>query len=282
MSTYHHWVIEGRDKLLTANQREQAAQLLMVELCNQKNINLYMVMEEEIDPEIEAKYKQGIQWMEEGKPLGYVLGYEWFYGYDFFVSPDVLIPRPETEELVGLVLGMFDDHFSDRDSVEVFDVATGSGAIGISLDLEEEKMHVTCSDISEAALKVAEKNNEHLHADTTFLCGSMLDPFIEKGMHCDILVCNPPYIPSEEKMEHSVVDYEPHVALFGGEDGLKFYRDVFKKANLVCNEGAFMAFEMGYDQGERLSALAREYFPEATITVHKDLSQKDRMLTIEL
>ena len=282
MTTYHNWVIEGKQRLLAAGQGEQAAQLLMVELCNQKNINLYMSMDEEISPEIEVLYSQGIERMEEGKPLGYVLGYEWFYGYDFIVTPDVLIPRPETEELVGLVLGMFDDHFAERDEVQVFDVATGSGAIGISLDLEEPRMKVTCSDISEEALEVAEKNNEHLHANTTFLCGSMLDPFIEKGMHCDILTCNPPYIPSAEKMEQSVIDYEPHVALFGGEDGLKFYRDVFEKAHLVCNEGAFMAFEMGYDQGERLSSLAKSYFPEAKITVHKDLSQKDRMLTIEL
>lgn len=282
MTTYHNWVIEGKQRLLQANQGEQAAQLLMVELCNQKNINLYMAMDEEINPEIETLYARGIELMEQGKPLGYVLGYEWFYGYDFIVSPDVLIPRPETEELVGLVLGMFDDHFADRDQVQVFDVATGSGAIGISLDLEEPRMNVTCSDISKEALVVAQQNNKHLGANTTFLCGSMLDPFIEKGMHCDILVCNPPYIPSEEKMEQSVIDYEPHVALFGGEDGLKFYRDVFEKAHLVCNEGAFMAFEMGYDQGERLSALAQSYFPNAKVIVHKDLSQKDRMLTIEL
>ena len=83
-------------------------------------------------------------------------------------------------------------------------------------------------------------------------------------------------------MEHSVVDYEPHVALFGGEDGLKFYRDVFEKAHLVCLEHAFMAFEMGYQQGKALMELSRQYFPDACIQVHKDMSGKDRMLTIEL
>ena len=78
------------------------------------------------------------------------------------------------------------------------------------------------------------------------------------------------------------MDYEPHVALFGGEDGLKFYRDVFEKAHLVLNEKAFLAFEMGYQQGEALTDLAKEYFKDATITVHKDMAEKDRMLTIEL
>ena len=197
------------------------------------------------------------------------------------MNEDVLIPRPETEELVGLVLSKFDDYFADKDHVNVFDVATGSGAIGITLNLEEPRMDVIASDISKEALVVAQKNNEKLDAHVNFICGSMLDPFVDRDLHCDILVCNPPYIPSEEKMEQSVVDYEPHVALFGGEDGLKFYRDVFEKAHLVLNEKAFLAFEMGWDQGESLSNLAREYFASATITVHKDMTGKDRMLTIE-
>ena len=242
----------------------------------------HSLINEEANEQIQTDYLEGIHLMENGEPLGYVLGYECFYGYDFIVNEDVLIPRPETEELVGLVLSKFDDYFADKDHVNVFDVATGSGAIGITLNLEEPKMDVIASDISKEALVVAQKNNEKLGANVNFICGSMLDPFVDRDLHCDILVCNPPYIPSEEKMEQSVVDYEPHVALFGGNDGLKFYRDVFEKAHLVLNEKAFLAFEMGWDQGEALSNLAREYFESATITVHKDMSGKDRMLTIEL
>lgn len=280
--TYHELIMQGRDRLFAAGQGEQAAQLLMVEYCNQRGINLYIDMDSEIGDELKEVYLKAVEEMEQGKPMGYVLGYEWFYGYDFIVNKGVLIPRPETEELVGLVLGMYDDKFSERESVDVFDVATGSGAIGISLALEEPRMKVVASDISEEALEVAEQNNQKLGSKVTFLCGSMLDPFIEKGYQCDILVCNPPYIPSEEQMEHSVVDYEPHVALFGGSDGLKFYKDVFEKANQVCREKAFLAFEMGYQQGEALSNLAKSYFPDANIIVHKDMSGKDRMLTIEL
>lgn len=279
---YREYVKEGKERLYKAGQGEQAAQLLMVELCRQRDINLYMSMEEEIDEELASEYLEAVHQMELGKPLSYILGYESFYGYDFKVNEDVLIPRPETEELVGLVLGMYDDKFADREHVSVFDVATGSGAIGITLNLEERKMDVIASDISMEALVVAKENNEKLGANVNFICGSMLDPFVDRDLHCDILVCNPPYIPNEEKMEHSVVDFEPHVALFGGEDGLKFYRDVFEKAHLVCKEGAFLAFEMGYDQGKSLSDLAREYFKDAKITVHQDMSGKDRMLTIEL
>ena len=280
--TYRELIHEGQRRLYDAGQGDQAAQLLMAELCRQKNINLYLEMEEEADAELAALYLKDVALMEEGQPLSYVLGYESFYGYDFIVNEDVLIPRPETEELVGLVLGLFDDYFSDRENVTVFDVATGSGAIGITLNLEEPKMDVIASDISKEALVVAEKNNENLQAHVKFICGNMLDPFIEQDLHCDILVCNPPYIPSSEQMEHSVVDYEPHVALFGGNDGLKFYRDVFEKADQVLNKKSFLAFEMGYNQGEALSNLAKEHFPDAKVTVHKDMSGKDRMLTIEL
>ena len=226
--TYHSLILDARERLFQAGQGEQAAQLLMVELCRQRDKNLYILMNEECDKEIEEIYKKAVIEMEQGKPLGYVLGYEWFFGYDFIVNEDVLIPRCETEELVELVLQKFDEKFSNRDHVTVFDVATGSGAIGITLNLEEEKMDVIASDISQKALDVAYKNNEKLKAHVNFICGSMLDPFIDRNLHCDILVCNPPYIPDEEEMEHSVVDYEPHVALFGGEDGLKFYRDVFE------------------------------------------------------
>lgn len=279
--TYQQYLSEGRKRLYQAGQGEQAAQFLMVELARKRNVNLYMSMDEEMPEDLATDYLEAVHEMELGKPLAYVLGYETFYGYDFTVNEDVLIPRPETEELVGLVLSLFDTHFADREHVQVFDVATGSGAIGITLNLEEPKMDVIASDISKEALQVAYQNNETLGAHVNFICGSMLDPFIDRDLHCDILVCNPPYIPQEEQMEHTVVDFEPHVALFGGEDGLKFYRDVFEKAHHVLHENSVLAFEMGYDQGQSLSNLAKEYFPLATITVHKDMSGKDRMLTIE-
>lgn len=282
MVTYHALLNEGKRRLYEAGSTEQAAMLLLTELCRQKDINLYMELDEQADEEIKSEYLEGLVRMEAGEPLSYVLGYESFYGYDFIVNENVLIPRPETEELVGLVLSLFDDHFSDRESAVVFDVATGSGAIGITLSLEEPRMDVFASDISREALDVAEQNNANLNGRVVFLEGSMLAPFIERDMHCDVLVCNPPYIPREEKLEKSVADFEPHVALFGGSDGLKFYREVFEKADQVMNPHGVMAFEMGYDQGQRLSALAREHFPQAKIQVHQDLSGKDRMLSIEL
>lgn len=278
--TFHDYINEGKERLYQAGQGEQAAQLLMVELCRKHDINLYAQMDQQAPEELITDYLEGIHKMELNEPLGYVLGYEWFYGYDFIVNEDVLIPRPETEELVGLVLQLYDTHFAGQE-VDVFDVATGSGAIGITLAKEESHMHVTATDISEKALKVARENNERFQAGVRFLQGNMLDPLIEEGLTCDLLVCNPPYIPQHEEMEASVIDYEPHVALFGGEDGLTFYKEVFENADKVCKEKAVLAFEIGYDQKEPLMKLAKGYFPNAKILVHQDMSGKDRMLSIE-
>lgn len=280
MITWHQLLQEGKERLYQANQSDQAALLLLNELCSHRNINLYMVMDEPVNEQVQTDYLEAIHRMEKGEPLGYVLGYENFYGYDFIVNEDVLIPRPETEELTGQVLMLCDDVLEKIEHPVVFDVATGSGAIGITLSLEEPRLDVYASDISQKALEVAYLNNEKLGGRVVFVQGDMLQPFVDRNMHCDVLVCNPPYIPQEEKLDHGVVDYEPNVALFGGEDGLYFYRSVFKNAHKVLNENGIMAFEMGYDQGERLSALAKQYFPEADVQVLQDISQKDRILVV--
>lgn len=279
MATYREVLQQARQRLYEAGQGEQAAQLLMLELANMEAHNLYMEYDEPVDPGLLTRFEEGICRMEKGEPLGHVLGFEWFYGYRFTVNEDVLIPRPETEELVANILAGYDEHFGGQPA-EAVDIGTGSGAIAIALAKEEPSIHVTASDISEAAIRVARQNALDLGANVDFLIGDMAEPFIEKGIRADILISNPPYIPAHEQMEHSVVDYEPHVALFGGEDGLHFYRRIFARAHLVLKERAMMAFEMGYDQGERLSALAASYFPQARIEVLKDLSGKNRMLFV--
>lgn len=279
MATYRKVLQQARQRLYEAGQGEQAAQLLMLELANMEAHNLYMEYDEPVDPGLLTRFEEGICRMEKGEPLGHVLGFEWFYGYRFTVNEDVLIPRPETEELVANILAGYDEHFGGQPA-EAVDIGTGSGAIAIALAKEEPNIHVTASDISEAAIRVARQNALDLDANVDFLIGDMAEPFIEKGIRADILISNPPYIPAHEQMEHSVVDYEPHVALFGGEDGLHFYRRIFARAHLILKERAMMAFEMGYDQGERLSALAASYFPQARIEVLKDLSGKNRMLFV--
>ncbi|MCR0567814.1 peptide chain release factor N(5)-glutamine methyltransferase [[Clostridium] innocuum] len=282
MSSYHSVLKHAQARMEEAGYGEQSALLYMLELTNKEAHNLYMEFEEEMQPELEEVYEAGIQRLLTGVPLGHVLGFEWFYGYRFTVNEDVLIPRPETEELVANILAAYDEHFSSQNNVTAVDIGTGSGAIAISLKKEEPNLHMMATDISEQAVAVAKKNADDHAAIVNFMVGDMLQPLIERDLKVDILVSNPPYIPREEEMEHSVVDYEPHVALFGGEDGLKFYRIIFENASKVLKERAMMAFEMGYNQKEALSAEARKYFPDARIEVLKDMSGKNRMLFVYL
>ena len=253
----------------------------LFELCNDENINLYLEKDNEARKSIVDKYESGVKRLIEGEPLNYVLGYSYFYGYRLKVDEAVLIPRFETEELVGRVLSGYDEYFKDQ-KIDLADVGTGSGAIAIALKKEEDNLNVYASDISKEALEVAILNAQNNQADIRFFEGSMLKPLIENNIKLDILVSNPPYIRNDEVVEHSVRDYEPNVALFGGDDGLKFYRMIFEDAHKVLKERSTMFFEMGYDQKENLTALAREFFPSADINVYKDINNKDRMLVIKL
>ncbi|MDD6498217.1 MAG: peptide chain release factor N(5)-glutamine methyltransferase [Solobacterium sp.] len=253
----------------------------LFELCNDENINLYLEKDNEARKSIVDKYESGVKRLIEGEPLNYVLGYSYFYGYRLKVDEAVLIPRFETEELVGRVLSGYDEYFKDQ-KIDLADVGTGSGAIAIALKKEEDNLNVYASDISKEALEVAVLNAHNNQADIRFFEGSMLKPLIENNIKLDILVSNPPYIRNDEVVEHSVRDYEPNVALFGGDDGLKFYRMIFEDAHKVLKERSMMFFEMGYDQKENLTALAREFFPSADINVYKDINNKDRMLVIKL
>lgn len=253
----------------------------LFELCNDANINLYLEKDNEARKSIVDKYESGVKRLIEGEPLNYVLGYSYFYGYRLKVDEAVLIPRFETEELVGRVLSGYDEYFKDQ-KIDLADVGTGSGAIAIALKKEEDNLNVYASDISKEALEVAILNAQNNQADIRFFEGSMLKPLIENNIKLDILVSNPPYIRNDEVVEHSVRDYEPNVALFGGDDGLKFYRMIFEDAHKVLKERSMMFFEMGYDQKENLTALAREFFPSADINVYKDINNKDRMLVIKL
>lgn len=282
MASYREVLKKAQGKMEAADRGEQAAFLYLLELTNKEAHNLYMEYDEEMPQTQIDEFEAGVERLVEGEPLGHVLGFEWFYGNRFKVNEDVLIPRPETEELVAYILAAYDEYFKDTLNVTAVDVGTGSGAIAVALKKEEPNIHILASDISEKACRIAKQNAQDNDAVVEVLCGDMLEPLIERNIKVDILISNPPYIPSDEAMEDSVVNYEPHVALFGGEDGLKFYRIIFEHAKKVLKDKAMMAFEMGYNQKEALSAEARKYFPDAKIEVIKDMSGKNRMLFIYL
>ena len=276
---YRECLFSAKKQMVERNLSENAAMLLMMEITGKENHDLYVEFEEEISEDILKEFNEKFARLLTGEPLQHILGYEYFYGHKFIVNEDVLIPRPETEELVANVLAYYDEFFNGQ-KVDVCDIGTGSGAIAITLKKEEDNFNVTASDISEKAILTAKRNASNLEANVNFLVGDMCEPLIENNIKVDILISNPPYIPQDEEMEHSVKDFEPHVALFGGEDGLKFYRIIFERSKYLLKEKSFMAFEMGYNQKENLTALAKQYFPNSKIEVIKDLSGKNRMLFI--
>ena len=279
MSTYNNLLHKYTKAFSEKGMSLNTLKVFLFELCNEKEVNLYLEMDNEADREIEDRFDSGVKRLLNDEPMNYVLGYSYFYGYKMKTDKAVLIPRYETEELVGLILSKYDEYFNGK-NVTVADIGTGSGAIAIALKREEDRMAMYASDISLEALDVARENARNNDAEVTFYSGSMLDPIIENNIKLDILVSNPPYIKESETLENSVYDYEPHVALFGGEDGLKFYREIFANAHKVLKEKSLLFFEMGYDQKENLTALAREYFKDAYIEVFKDINKKDRMLMI--
>ncbi|MDD6467015.1 MAG: peptide chain release factor N(5)-glutamine methyltransferase, partial [Erysipelotrichaceae bacterium] len=270
MLSYKEVLKQAQRELSEVGVYEQTAQLLMLELAEKEAADLYLCYEEEMPQALYDEFQAAMERLKQQEPLQYILGYQWFYGRKFTVNEDVLIPRYETEELVANVLAELDEYFPEGEVV-MADIGTGSGAIAISLALEEPRVKMHACDISLTALEVAKKNALDLQAEVQFYQGDLLEPLIQQGIQLDILVSNPPYIPTHQQIETSVKDFEPNVALFGGEDGLFFYRGIFRRAHEVIKEKAILAFEIGYDEKEAILALAKEYFPDDKMEVLKDL-----------
>ncbi|MBU0705460.1 MAG: peptide chain release factor N(5)-glutamine methyltransferase [Chloroflexi bacterium] len=207
-------------------------------------------------------------------PLPYLTGRVEFYGLEFEVTPEVLIPRPETETLVDLALA--------RRPVTVVDVGTGSGCVAVSLAVRLPEATVFAIEISPAALAVAQRNIErHAVADRVrLLVGDVLAPCPGP---VDLIVSNPPYVPTGAcgSLPASVRNHEPRLALDGGPDGMEIVRQLLAQAPAVLWAGGGMLIEIGADQGELASRLARTFFPQAAVRLHPDLFGRDRVLEIQ-
>ena len=277
MATVKELIKLAESRLDDASKDVNVAKVLFYHLADKQPHELYLMYDEEVSSELEAKFLAGMEEYYQGKPIQYIKGVENFFGRDFKVNEDVLIPRYETEELVENILYRIDDYFAEYQSITLCDVGTGSGAIATSLALEEPRLKVFATDISLKAVTVAKDNAKNLGANIEFMVGDMLEPLLENEIKVDIFVSNPPYIPQEQEM---VKDNEPHVALFGGNDGLYFYRKIFQGVEPLLQERALLAFEMGFDQRELMEAALQEYFPNDPHEIIKDINGKDRMLFI--
>ncbi|MBN1811881.1 MAG: peptide chain release factor N(5)-glutamine methyltransferase [Anaerolineae bacterium] len=209
-----------------------------------------------------------------GYPLPYLTGHVEFYGLEFEVTPEVLVPRPETETLVDLALA--------RRPATIVDVGTGSGCIAVALAVHLPQASVCAIDLSPAALAAARRNVErHGVAERVrLIVGDVLSP---RPSPAELIVSNPPYISTGDcaSLPVSVRDHEPRLALDGGPGGLTIVQRLLAQAPAVLNPGGAILVEIGAGQGEAADNLARTYFPQAAIRVHPDLAGRDRVLEIE-
>ncbi|MDL9993642.1 peptide chain release factor N(5)-glutamine methyltransferase [Bacillus stercoris] len=266
--------------LTEAGREENAAELLLLYDTGMERSRLLASLQEPIGEDELYRFTRHVEMHKEGVPVQYIIGKEFFYGREFMVNDDVLIPRPETEEVVLHLLEKYRNVFSEEDRLEVVDVGTGSGAIAVTLALENQSFSVSAVDISKEALQVASANAEKLGANVRFYQGDLLEPFIKAGKKADIIVSNPPYISEEEMADLSEIVrfHEPLHALTDGGDGLKFYKRFMEDIPLVMKEKVFVVFEIGWKQGAAVKDLILKAFKEAEVEVLKDINGKDRTI----
>ncbi|NQS92377.1 MAG: peptide chain release factor N(5)-glutamine methyltransferase [Chloroflexi bacterium] len=230
-----------------------------------------------LTPEQQTKLSEGIQKLVSGTPLPYVLGIWEFFQLSFVISPEVLIPRPETEGLVELALDWFQDHPGKRKCLEL---GTGSGCIAVSLIKNLPDLDLIATDISKAALVVAQKNarKHQVEDQIEFILSNLLTGVESK---IDLLVANLPYIPSNKLKSLPVYQTEPHLALDGGPDGLHYIKEVLAGAAQILNPGGGIFLELDEDCGAAALLIAGSYFPESGLTLSQDLSGQDRYLFIQ-
>jgi release factor glutamine methyltransferase len=262
-----------------------APELLLAHLLSVDRTHLLLKLREDCPQDVMEQFQSLIARHKKGMPVQYLIGEEHFYGRSFAVNEAVLIPRPETEELIAKVVEKIENRFRKEESITGCDIGTGSGCIAITLALELPNLSMTAIDISEQALLLARENAKRLGADhVEFVHGDLLSPVIEKKQRYHIVVTNPPYIETEviETLDIGVRDYEPRLALDGGKDGLDFYRRIIEALPKVLKPKAIVGFEVGAGQSDEVMMLLRQQFPDAQIETTYDINQKDRVVTAEI
>ena len=230
----------------------------------------FLHMQEQVPSDVEEEYKRLLQLRGIHKPLQQITGKAYFMGLEFTVNEHVLIPRQDTEILVEEALKRMSEH------ARILDLCTGSGCILLSLLYNKNKAEGVGIDISEDALEVAKRNSCDLNIHAEFIKSNLLEK--AEGAF-DLIVSNPPYIPAKviEGLMEEVRDYEPHLALDGGEDGLDFYRRIVAEAGAYLNPGGWLIMEIGQEQGEAVRQMLLQAGYEE-IEVVQDLAGLDRVV----
>ena len=268
-------LIEGRDYLKDLEYTDPIYETrrILSDLLNKDLSYLVSHDEDLLDSKIENKYFKILEKRQKGIPLQYILGEEDFYGRTFKVIEGVLIPRQDTEISVEKILNVIENNQINN----MLEIGCGTGIVSISVDLEIS-VDVTAVDISEKAIENTRINKEKLNSKIKIINSDLFSNINEKF---DLIYSNPPYIKSceIENLQVEVKDYEPRLALDGGEDGLFFYRSIIKSSPEFLNHKGFLVFEIGHDEAEDICNLMKDKFE---VEVYKDLNNLDRVVVGQL
>ncbi|MEL0446194.1 peptide chain release factor N(5)-glutamine methyltransferase [Streptococcus pneumoniae] len=263
------------EELIRQGEEAESLSFVYRSLKNLSFTDFVFALQQEVTEEEEVFVKGIFQQLAAHKPSQYIIGQADFYGMQLKVDERVLIPRPETEELVELILAE-----NPETNLSVLDIGTGSGAIALALAKNRPNWSVTAADISQDALDLASENAKNQNLQI-FLKKS--DCFTEISEKYDIIVSNPPYISREDESEVglNVLYSEPHLALFADEDGLAIYRRIAEDAKDYLKDGGKIYLEIGYKQGQSVPELFRKYLPEKQVRTLKDQFGQDRMVVVD-
>ena len=263
------------EELIRQGEEAESLSFVYRSLKNLSFTDLVFALQQEVTEEEEVFVKGIFQQLATHKPAQYIIGQADFYGMQLKVDERVLIPRPETEELVELILAE-----NPETNFSVLDIGTGSGAIALALAKNRSAWSVTAADISQEALNLASENAKNQKLNIFF---KKSDCFAEISEKYDIIVSNPPYISREDESEVglNVLNSEPHLALFADEDGLAIYRRIAEDAKDYLKDGGKIYLEIGYKQGQSVPELFRKHLPEKRLRTLKDQFGQDRMVVID-
>lgn len=255
------------------------AEVILSYVLNKDKIYIYINRDMEISEETAQEFFKLIERRKNGEPVQYIVGRQEFMSLDFMVTPGVLIPRGDTEVLVEEAL----KNMHNMKKPIVVDVGCGSGAIAVSIAKYKEDARVFALDIMDTPLEITETNAEKNGVlDRLHIIKSDMLKSLDKNLYnsVDVIISNPPYIREDviPTLMREVKDYEPYTALSGGEDGLFFYREITKQSLNFIKRGGFIAYEIGYDQGDKVKSILEEN-GFCNINCTKDLAGHDRVVT---
>lgn len=260
------------------------SQILLSFVLGVDKIYLYAHKDEVVNESDKEKFMNLIELRKKRYPLQYIVGTQEFMGLDFKVGEGVLVPRPDTEILIESIIEIVKSGYFNKETVNIADIGTGSGAITLSLAHYLENSKIYSVDISNRALEIAKENAKHLSLENQvkFFNGNLLEPLYDDKLEgkIDILVSNPPYIPTKviENLQIEVSKYEPILALDGGEDGLDFYRKIINNSPKLLSKKSIIAFEIGHDQAKDIKSLLIQSGNFKNIKIITDLSGCDRVV----